>query len=79
MMQWFETIVDGLKSFSFYSTFMDWRDVLEILIIAFLMYCILVWMKTTRAWLLLRGLIVICVFLALAALRSEERRVGKEC
>ena len=67
-MQWFETIVDGLKSFSFYSTFMDWRDVLEILIIAFLMYCILVWMKTTRAWLLLRGLIVICVFLALAAL-----------
>lgn len=68
MMQWFETIVDGLKSFSFYSTFMDWRDVLEILIIAFLMYCILVWMKTTRAWLLLRGLIVICVFLALAAL-----------
>ena len=38
----------------------------EILIIALLLYYILVWMKTTRAWSLLKGMIVICAFLLLA-------------
>lgn len=65
-MQWFETVVDYLKNFSTYRGTIDAYDVLEILIIAFLVYYILVWMKTTRAWQLLKGLIVICVFLLLA-------------
>lgn len=41
-------------------------DILEILIIAFLVYHIMLWIKTTRAWALLKGLIVIAVFGALA-------------
>lgn len=41
-------------------------DVAEILIIAVLLYYTLVWMKTTRAWILLKGLIVILAFLLLA-------------
>ena len=45
---------------------MDFGDVAEILIIAVLLYYTLVWMKTTRAWILLKGLIVILVFLLLA-------------
>lgn len=45
---------------------MDLGDVVEILIIALLLYYILVWMKSTRAWSLLKGIIVICVFLLLA-------------
>lgn len=65
-MQWFETVVDNIKDFSVYKTTMGMSDILEILIIAFLLYYILVWMKTTRAWQLLKGLIVICVFLLLA-------------
>ena len=65
-MQWFETIVDYVKSFSTYRTTIDAGDILEILIIAFLLYYILKWMKTTRAWQLLKGLAVICVFLLLA-------------
>lgn len=65
-MQWFETVVDYLKNFSTYRGTIDAYDILEILIIAFLVYYILVWMKTTRAWQLLKGLIVICVFLLLA-------------
>ena len=44
----------------------DISDVVEILIIALLLYYILVWMKATRAWALLKGLIVICIFLLLA-------------
>lgn len=47
---------------------MSLGDILEILIIAFLLYYVLVWMKNTRAWLLMRGLIMICVFLVVAYL-----------
>lgn len=65
-MQWIETLVDYVKSFSTYRTTIDMGDVLEILIIAFLLYYILKWMKSTRAWQLLKGLAVICVFLLLA-------------
>ena len=40
---------------------------MEILLIAFLMYHILVWVKNTRAWSLLKGIIVIAVFILIAA------------
>lgn len=65
-MQWIDTVVDYLKNFSTYRGTIDAYDVVEILIIAFLVYYILVWMKTTRAWQLLKGLIVICAFLLIA-------------
>lgn len=65
-MQWFETVIDYIRNFNVYRGTIDVGDILEILIIAFLVYYILVWMKTTRAWQLLKGLIVICVFLLLA-------------
>ncbi len=41
-------------------------NILEIIIIAFLIYEILVWIKNTRAWTLLRGLVVILVFVLIA-------------
>lgn len=43
-------------------------DVLEIIIIAFFTYEVLKWIKNTRAWMLLRGLVVIAVFFIVAAL-----------
>lgn len=43
-------------------------DIVEILIITFCIYKIMAWVRTTRAWSLLRGVIVITVFLLLAAL-----------
>ena len=43
-------------------------DIVEIIIIAFLIYYMLVWIKNTRAWMLLRGLMVILLFVLLAAL-----------
>ncbi len=43
-------------------------DILEIFIIAFLVYHILVWAKSTRLWSLLKGVIVIVVFILVAAL-----------
>jgi len=41
-------------------------DILEILIIAFLVYHIIVWIQTSRTWYLLKGLIVILAFLMIA-------------
>ena len=65
-MQWVDKIIDSVKNFSTYGTTIDFGDMLEILIIALLLYYILVWMKTTRAWVLLKGLIVIFAFLLFA-------------
>ena len=59
-------LAEYAKNFSSYRTTMDFGDVAEILIIAVLLYYTLVWMKTTRAWILLKGLIVILAFLLLA-------------
>lgn len=67
-MEWFEKAADFLKKSNVYRVTMDFGDVLEILIIALILYYILVWMKTTRAWALLKGLIVICAFLLFASL-----------
>ena len=45
---------------------MMWTDVVEIVIISFLVYELMVWIKNTRAWSLLRGIIVILLFVFLA-------------
>ena len=44
----------------------EFGDILEILIITYLVYHIVLWMKTTRAWVLLKGLVVLGVFWAIA-------------
>lgn len=67
-MEWVERVVNYFKGVGIYGTTMSLGDVVEILIVAFLLYYVLVWMKNTRAWLLLKGLIMICVFLVLAYL-----------
>ncbi|MCD7820468.1 MAG: diadenylate cyclase CdaA [Lachnospiraceae bacterium] len=43
-------------------------DILEILILAFLVYNVLLWIKNTRAWSLLKGMMVLCVCIALVYL-----------
>lgn len=42
-------------------------DIVEIIIIAFLFYTVLVWIKSTRAWMLFKGLVVVLVFVLIAA------------
>ena len=41
-------------------------DIIEVIIITFMIYAVLVWVKETRAWALLRGVLVICAFLLVA-------------
>ena len=43
-------------------------DIIEILIISVLFYHILIWIKSTRAWNLFKGIMVILIFVLLAAL-----------
>lgn len=43
-------------------------DIIEIAIIATLFYYMLVWIKNTRAWTLLKGVLVILIFIMLAAI-----------
>lgn len=42
-------------------------DILEVLIIAFLAYQLMVWIKNTKAWMLLKGIIFLGVFILVAA------------
>lgn len=61
---------------SFQSKYLYWFDMpkfnridfVEIIIISFLVYSILAWIKNTRAWTLLKGIIVIMVFWMIAAI-----------
>lgn len=46
----------------------QYTDVIEIIILSALMYEVLVWIKTTRAWSLLKGITVLLVFSLLAYL-----------
>ena len=62
-MEDFKEVFLGLRR---YVASIEFGDILEILIIAFLVYHIMLWIKTTRAWALLKGLIVIAVFGAFA-------------
>ena len=42
-------------------------DIVEIFIITFLFYHVLVWIKGTRAWMLFKGIVVILLFILVAA------------
>ena len=61
-MQWLDTAKQYIKDIPTYANTIDLGDILEILIIAFLVYYILAWMKTTRSWRMLRGIVIICLF-----------------
>ena len=64
------SIWSSLRSYLdwFYFPKISWTDVLDIIIIAYLLYHILLWLKTSRAWTLLRGIGIVVLFLGLAAL-----------
>lgn len=56
------------KAVSYLTLQMSITDIIEIIIISVLIYYMLVWIKDTRAWMLLRGILVILAFVLLAVL-----------
>ncbi len=59
-----EFLRTGLDKFNMPSV--SWTDVVEILVIAYLVYEIILWFNKTRAWSLLKGIFVILAFLLIA-------------
>lgn len=53
---------------AFHALEIRWIDIAEIIILAFLIYHIMLWIKTTRAWALLKGFVVILAFLLMAVI-----------
>ena len=47
---------------------MSWSDLLDIIIIAYVIYHLLLWIKTSRAWTLLKGVVVVALFLVIAVI-----------
>ncbi len=43
-------------------------DIVEIIILAVLVYAVLVWIKNTKAWMLLRGFVVLGIFILIAVI-----------
>lgn len=43
-----------------------WTDIIEIVIIAFVIYNVMVWIKNTKAWILLKGIIIVVIFALIA-------------
>lgn len=42
-------------------------DIIEIIIIAFVIYQVILWIKNTKAWMLLKGILVLAAFIVIAA------------
>ena len=63
MQEWWNSAMDNVK---WILSDMKIGDMIEIIIIAFLVYHIIVWIKASRTWFLLKGLIVIMAFLLIA-------------
>ena len=61
-----ENLNNAVNVFTTLNPFECLSAIIEILIIAFIIYRFLTWLKSTRAWMLLRGIVFIGVFVLLA-------------
>ena len=66
-MQQLNTLIETYLKKMHMPTTIHATDVVEIIILTFLCYYILAWIKNTKAWALLKGVIVIAIFIMLAA------------
>ena len=69
-----ETIIETISDYFTWLTLPAFKitDVLEILILAFIIYNIIKWIKYTRAWTLFKGLSVLLVFSMFAAIMQFD-------
>lgn len=72
MSQIIESITSFFEKYVTWLSFpsIKWTDIVEILIISFLLYRILSWIKESKAWSLLKGILVILVFVLVASIFS---------
>ena len=65
MIDWMRHFIDNYTH-GMYFPRIQVRDIIEILIITVIVYEIMLWIKNTKAWMLLRGIIMLGVFILLA-------------
>lgn len=65
MIDWMKNFVDNYTG-DMYFPAIEVKDVIEILIITVILYEIMLWIKNTKAWMLLRGIIMLGAFILLA-------------
>lgn len=61
---------------SFFNDYLKWlslpeislTDILEIFIIAYMIYHVIIWVKNTRAWMLLKGIVFLLIFCLIASI-----------
>lgn len=64
--QIFTFINKYVSTLSWHRLSVRWEDIVEILIISFLVYHIMTWIKNTKAWVLMKGILIISVFIFFA-------------
>lgn len=64
------TIISFLEDYISWNSLPDFgmTDILEILILAFVIYNVIVWVKQTRAWILVKGLLVLLILWLFASI-----------
>ena len=65
MIDWMRNFIDNYTH-GMYFPKIQVMDIIEILIITVIVYEIMLWIKNTKAWMLLRGIIMLGVFILLA-------------
>lgn len=65
MIEWLKNFIDNYTEGMYFPT-IEVKDIVEILIITVVLYEIMLWIKNTKAWMLLRGIIMLGVFILLA-------------
>ncbi len=65
MTDWIKSFINNYTA-NMYFPAIEVKDVIEILIVTVVIYEIILWIKNTKAWMLLRGIIIITAFILLA-------------
>ena len=61
-----ERLGSYMETLSLRSFNIRWEDIVEVIIISFLLYQIMAWIKHTKVWLLMKGIVIIIAFILLA-------------
>ena len=64
----FDCLSSYFVSLSLHGLNIRWEDIVEVIIISFLVYEIMAWVRHTKVWLLMKGIIIILVFILMAIL-----------
>ena len=64
----FDRLSSYFVSLSLHGLNIRWEDIVEVIIISFLLYQIMAWVRHTKVWLLMKGIIIILVFILMAIL-----------